>query len=111
MVTVGPICVHVEPLGEVKALNDVPDRMIIRYSGNVMVLVGVIRDSVAPGVRRSCTTMPLPGVARMVKLAAPALLSARNISPAFAHALVLVCETIRALILPFAATALETNWN
>src|ERR1700676_3510795 len=65
----------------------------------------------APVVARDWMTAPLPGVIATKALVEPAVRVSRNITPALAHALVLLWLTTRAVIEPSPVRRSETNWN
>src|SRR3984893_9073439 len=94
-----PSVVQVVLSVDIWPVNVDPLRVIRRYLGTVPD-TAVVRVVVAPDVVRYSTKMPLPGVTSTENCTDPALVSARTITPALAHALVLLCAVTWALTFP-----------
>src|ERR1700736_2082252 len=96
-VTLDPgINVQVTPSGDVNAVKVSPVRLTRTYRGTVCNTCEM-RTVVPPCAARYCTTMPFPGVTNAAYSGDPGSVVARSITPAFAHALVFVCDVTRAV--------------
>jgi len=78
--------------------NVVPVRTMRMYCGGRMPATVPARVVVAPDAERYSTNTPLPGVISTENCADPAVVSARIITPALAHALLLLCPVMCASI-------------
>src|ERR1700736_6155872 len=91
-VTLDPgINVQVTPSGDVNAVNVSPVRLTRTYWGSPCNTFEIL-SVVPPCAARYWTTMPLPGLTSAAYSGDPGSVVARSITPAFAHALVFVCD-------------------
>jgi hypothetical protein len=105
-----PICVHVTPSDEREAVKVLPERTSFTHTGAVPE-PPLISVELPPVLARYCMRTPLLGDTTAIACLELAFKDSRIITPALAHALVLVCVSTLATIVPLPVSGWYTKRN